>query len=162
MLPRITCRHVHPHTKLELRFNSQTPVKNVTLQIRMQVPDNSVETIRYDYIQFQLGNICSKAFESHIELLLHWRETHPPEPSPYLSSELRKYFKHFNRIKNYQGVFYRKFFDDTGKTVARQYVGPAHFRTEFQYRVPKCKTTGHIGITKTAQISKQKFVFRNL
>ena len=40
--------HVHPHTKLELHFNSQKPVKNVTLQMGMQVPDNSVNAYRYD------------------------------------------------------------------------------------------------------------------
>ena len=185
--------HVHPHTKLELRFNSQIPVKNVTLKMGMQVPDNSVNLIRYDYMPFKLGNTCSKAFESlnalhapnpldefdltdkttslnlreeqqknaNIKLVLHWMETHPPDPSPYLSLELRKYLKHFNRLENYQGVLYRKFFDDTGKTVTRQYVVPAHLRTELLYRVHNSKTAGHIGITKTAQIFRQKFYFQN-
>ena len=185
--------HVHPHTKLELRFNSQIPVKNVTLKMGMQVPDNSVNAIRYGCMPFKIGNTCSKAFESlnalhapnpldefdltdkmtslnlreeqqkdaNIKLVLHWMETHPPDPSPYLSSELRKYLKHFNRPENYQGVLYRKFFDDTGKTITRQYVVPAHLRTELLYRVHNSKTAGHIGITKTAQIFRQQFYFPN-
>ena len=62
-------------------------------------------------------------------------ETYPPEPSPYLSSELRKNLKHFNRLGNYQGLLYRKFFDDTGRTVTGQYVVPAHLRIELLYGV---------------------------
>ena len=185
--------HVHPHTKLELRFNSQIPVKNVTLKMGMQVPDNSVNAIRHDCMPFKIGNTCSKAFESlnalhapnpldefdltdkmtslnlreeqqkdaNIKLVLHWMETHPPDPSPYMSSELRKYLKHFNRLENYHGVLYRKFFDDTRKTITRQYFVPAHLRTELLYRVHNSKTAGHIGITKTAQIFRQKFYFPN-
>ena len=185
--------HVHPHTKLELRFNSQIPVKNVQLKMGMQVPDNSVNTIRYDCMPFRLGRTKHKAFEAlnslhvsnplddldltdkmtplnlreeqqkdpNIKLVLHWMDTHPPEPSPYLSSELRKYLKHFNRLENHQGVLYRKFFDDTGKVVNRQYVVPAQLRAEILYRIHNSKTAGHIGITKTAQIFRQKFYFPN-
>ena len=185
--------HVHPHTKLELRFNSQIPVKNVELKMGMQVPDNSVNTIRYDCMPFRLGRTKHKASEAlnslhapntlddldptdkmtplnlreeqqkdpNIRLVLHWMDTHPPEPSPYLSSELRKYLKHFNRLENHQGVLYRKFFDDTGKVVNRQYVVPAHLRAEILYRIHNSKTAGHIGITKTAQIFRQKFYFPN-
>ena len=185
--------HVHPHTKLELRFNSQIPVKNVQLKMGMQVPDNSVNTIRYDCMPFRLGRTKHKAFEAlnslhapnplddldltdkmtplnlreeqqkdpNIKLVLHWMDTHPPQPSPYLSSELRKYLKHFNRLENHQGVLYRKFFDDTGKVVSRQYVVPAHLRAEILYRIHNSKTAGHIGITKTAQIFRQKFYFPN-
>ena len=46
-------------------------------------------------------------------------DTHPPEPSPYLSSELRKYPKRFNVLENHQSVLYRNFFDGTGKVVNR-------------------------------------------
>ena len=148
----------------------------------MQVPDKSVNAIRYDCMPFKLGNTCS--FESlnslhapnpldefdftdemtslslreeqqkyaNIKLVLHWMETHPPELSPYLSSELRKYLKHFNRLDNYPSVLNRKIFDDTGKLVTRQNVVPAHLRTELLYRVHNSKTTGHIGMTKTTQI----------
>ena len=55
----------------------------------------------------------------------------------------------------------RKYFDDTGKTVTRQYVVAAHLRTEPLYRVRNSKTAGHIGITKTAQSFRQKFSFSN-
>ena len=89
--------------------------------------------------------------DANIKLVLHWMETHPPEPTPYLRSELRKDIKHFIRHENYQGVLYRKFFDDTGKTVTRQNVVPGHFRTELLYRVHNSKTAVHIGTTKTAQ-----------
>ena len=65
--------HVHHHTKLELRFNSQIPVKNVTLKMGMQVPDNSVNAIRFDCRPLKLGNTCSKAFESLSSL-------HAPNP----------------------------------------------------------------------------------
>ena len=56
--------HVNPHTKVELRFISQIPVKNVTLKMVMQIPDNSVNAIRYDFMPFKLGNTCSNAFDS--------------------------------------------------------------------------------------------------
>ena len=185
--------HVHPPTKLELRFNSQIPVKNVELKMGMQVPDNSVNTIRYDCMPFRLGRTKYKAVEAlnslhapnplddldhidkmtplnlreeqqkdpNIKLVLHWMDTHPFEPSPYLSSELRKYLKQFNRSEIHQGVLYRKFSDDTGKVVNRQYVVPAHLRAEILYRIYNSKTAGHLGITKTAHIFRQKFYFPN-
>ena len=168
--------HVQPHTKLELRFNSQIPVKNVQLKMGMQVPDNSVNTVRYDCMPFRLGRTKHKAVEAlrslhapnplddldkmtplnlreeqqkdpNIKLVLHWMDTHPPEPSPYLSSELRKYPKHFNRSEIHQGVLYRNIFDDT---------------TGVLYRNIFDETAGHIGITKTAQIFRQKFFLRIL
>ena len=100
--------------------------------------------------------------DPNIKLVLHWMDTHPPEPPPYLSSELRKYLKHFIRLEKHQGVFYCKLFDDTGKIVNRQYVVPAHLRAEILYCIHNSKTAGHIGITKTAQIPDKSFVFRIL
>ena len=93
--------------------------------------------------------------DANIRLVLLWMETHPPEPCPFLSSELCKYLKHFNRLDHYPSVLNRQFFYDTGKLVTCQYVGPAHLRTELLYRVHNSKTTGHIGMTKTAQIFRQ-------
>ena len=49
--------HVHPHTKLELRFNSQIPVKKVHLNMGMQVPDNSVNALKYECTPFRLGSV---------------------------------------------------------------------------------------------------------
>ena len=184
--------HVQPHTKLELRFNSQIPVKNVTLKMGMQVPDNSVNNIRYECIQFKLGPTKNKALpqlsalhapnpldeldlsdelqslnlkeeqqkDPNIRLVLHWMNTHPPAPSPYLNTELRKYLKHFPRLEIYQRVLYRKFFDDTGKNVTRQYVVPAHLRAGVVYRIHNSKLAGHIGITKTAELFRQNFIFQ--
>ena len=99
--------------------------------------------------------------DPNIRLVLHWMNTHPPAPSPYLNTELRKYLNHFPLLEIYQGVLYRKFFDDTGKSVTRQYVVPAHLRAEVVYRIHTSKLAGHIGITKTAQLFRQKFYFPN-
>ena len=185
--------HVHPHTKLELKFNFQIPVKQVHLNMGMQVPDNSVNILQYECVPFRIGSTALNAYrtlnalhapnpldeldltdkmnslnlrdeqqkDDNIRFVMHWMATHPPEPSPYLSSELRKYLKHFNRLEVYNGVLYRKFFDDTGKSITRQYVVPVHLRAEVLYRIHNSKLAGHLGITKTAQRFRQKFYFPN-
>ena len=99
--------------------------------------------------------------DPNIELVLQWMDTHPPEPSPHLNTELRKYLKHFPRLEVFQGVLYRKFFDDTGKKLTRQYVVPTYLRAEVVYRIHNSKLAGHIGITRTAQLFRQKFYFPN-
>ena len=41
--------HLQPHTKLELRFNSKLPVADVHLNMGMQVPDNTLNSLRLEY-----------------------------------------------------------------------------------------------------------------
>ena len=159
----------------------------------MQVPDNSVNTIRTECTPFKLGPTKNKALsqlsalhapnpldelelsdklqslnlkeeqqkDPNIRLVLHWTNTHPPAPSPYLNTELRKYLKHFPRLEIYRRVLYRKFFDKTGKNVTRQHVVPAHLCAENVYRIHNSKLAGHIEITKTAQLFRRKFQFPN-
>ena len=106
-------------------------------------------------------NLQEQQKDDNTRLVLHWMETHPPEPSLNLGSELRKYLKHFNRLKVVNGVLYQKFFDDTGKSVTPQYVVPAYLRTDILYRIDNSKLAGHLGITETAQRFRQNFYFPN-
>ena len=57
--------------------------------------------------------------DDNIRLVHQWMETHPRELSPYLKSELRTCLKYFIRLEVVNGVLYRKFFDDTRKSVTR-------------------------------------------
>ena len=97
--------------------------------------------------------------DANIKLVVHWMETHLPELSLYLSQELRKYLKHFDRLEIFQGVLYRKFFDDTSKTITRQNVVPTHLRSGILYRIHSSKLAGHLGRTRTAQAFQKKFYF---
>ena len=78
-----------------------------------------------------------------------------------MNQELSKYLKHFKRLEVHQGILYRKFFDDTGKNVTRQYVVPKQLRKELMYRVHNSKFAGHLGIAKTASIFRRHFYFPN-
>ena len=46
--------HMHPHTKLELRFNSKISVADVNLRMGMQVTHNSVNSFKFDCTTFTL------------------------------------------------------------------------------------------------------------
>ena len=111
--------------------------------------------------KLQSLNLKEQQKDPNIRLVLHWTNIHPPAPSPYLNTEFRKYLKHFPRLEIYQGVLYQKLFDDTGKNVTRQYGVPAYLRAEVVYRIHNSKLAGHIGITKTAQLFRQKFYLPN-
>ena len=183
--------HIQPHTKLELRFNSKIPVADVHLHMGMQVPDNSVNSFKFDCETFSLPKSLRDSFpeinalhspnplddldlsdkltplnlreeqqkDNTIRLVLSWLETGPPSDFPYMSTELRKYLKHFDRLENHHGILYRKFFDDTGRNFIRQYVVPQHLRNEVLYRVHNSKYAGHPGIAKTAELFRKHFYF---
>ena len=54
--------HIQPHTNLELKFNSKIPVADVHLNMGMQTPDNSVNTLRYDCETFALPKDLRASF----------------------------------------------------------------------------------------------------
>ena len=183
--------NIQPHTKLELRFNSKIPVADVHLHMGMQVPDNSVNSFKFDCETFSLPKSLRESFpeikalhspnplgdmdlsdkltplnlreeqqkDNTIRLVVSWLETGPPSDFPYMSTELRKYLKHFDRLENHHGILYRKFFDDTGRNFIRQYVVPQHLRNEVLYRVHNSKYAGHPGIAKTAELFRRHFYF---
>ena len=88
--------------------------------------------------------------DTNLKLVFHWVNTHPPAPSLCLNMKLWKHLEQFPCQKICQGVLYRKFVDDTGKNVTRQFVVPAHLRAEVVYRIHSSKLSGHIEITRTA------------
>ena len=62
--------HVHAQIRLELRFNAQTPVRNVYLKMGMEVPINSVETFQYNCMPFRFSkNVLSKLPDALISQL---------------------------------------------------------------------------------------------
>ena len=57
-----------------------------------------------------------------------------------------KDLKHFDCLENHNGILYRKFYDQTGRNVIRQYVFPQHMQKEVFCRVHDSKYAGHWGI----------------
>ena len=65
--------HIQPHTKLELRFNSKVLVADVHLHLGMQVPDNSVNSFKFDCETFSLPESLRASF-------LEITAVHSPNP----------------------------------------------------------------------------------
>ena len=77
----------------------------------------------------------------------------------YASLELKKYYKHLNRLTIDEGIIYRQFFDNTGQISHLQYRLPTHLRREALYRLHNSKTAGDLGITRTVSEFRRRFYF---
>ena len=76
-----------------------------------------------------------------------------------MSTELRKYLKHFDCLEKHHGILYCKFFNDNGRNFICQHVVPKHLRNEVLYRVHNSKYAGHPGIAKTAELVRKLLNF---
>ena len=53
----------------------------------------------------------------------------------YVSYDIKKNHKNFERLELGNGLLYRKFFDDTGKVIHRQACIPEYFKIEVLIRI---------------------------
>ena len=156
-LPNITLQlteRIHKDGKV----SSLTPKKNLFLHsiqnYSVQPNTSEIITCSLSAESFPEGTVAIVEPNPRFE-----KQTGPPSDFPYMSTELRKYLKHFDRLENHHGILYRKFFDDTGRNFIRQYVVPQHLRNEVLYRVHNSKYAGHPGIAKTAELFRKHFYF---
>ena len=76
-----------------------------------------------------------------------------------LQKNLKKYFKHLNRLFIEDEVLCRLFYNDAGKIEFRQYCPPKDLWKETLYRIHNSQTAGHIGNCKTIQEFRRRFYF---
>ena len=94
-----------------------------------------------------------------IQKVIDWIEKGCTDDLTYASFELKKYYKHLDRLQIRKGILFRKFFDDVGKVSNLQVCIPKHLRKEVVYRIHNSPTGGHIGIVRTAKEFRKRFYF---
>ena len=100
-----------------------------------------------------------QAKDENLQLVKKWLTEGFADDLTYASLELKKYYKHLNRLTIDNGVIYRQFFDNTGKISHLQYCLPMHLRREVLYRIHNSKTAGHLGISRTVSEFRRRFYF---
>ena len=69
--------------------------------------------------------------ETEIRTVVNWIQQKNQQPDlKYASSNLKKYYKHLNRLILEGNVLYRNFYDDTGKVLHKQLCVPKHLWKE--------------------------------
>ena len=94
-----------------------------------------------------------------IRKIVEWKENNTVVNLTYASRNMRKFYKHMQRLIVEDGVLYRLFYGDAGKVIHQQYCVPEHLRKEVLYRIHNSRTAGHNGITRTIQEFRKRFYF---
>ena len=90
--------------------------------------------------------------DADIRTVISWIQQNNQQPDlKYASTNLKKYYKHLNRLILERNVLYRNFYDDTGKVLHKQLCVPKHLRKDSIYRLHSSQTAGHLGIKATIQ-----------
>ena len=78
----------------------------------------------------------------------------------YASTNLKKYYKHLNRLILQGNVLYPNFFYDTAKVLHKKFCVPKQLWKETIYRLHKSQTAGHLGIKATNQEFGERFYYQ--
>ena len=92
-----------------------------------------------------------------IALKEKWRERPTWQDVSDESSTLKAYWSQWDRLALRDGVLYRRWEEDDGKTFTWQLVVPESLKTEILRELHDSKTAGHLGVTKTLGRVKQRF-----
>ena len=98
--------------------------------------------------------------DTEIKKVINWSQQKNQQPDlMYASTNLKKYYKHLNRLILEGNVLYRSFYDDTGKVLHEHFCVSKHLWKETIYRLHNSQTAGLLGIKATIQEFRKRFYY---